>query len=71
MNIKHILSIFLPCAFGIVLFACNNAITDIEDEAENKDDIAQVKPLQTGEVRMKAYPDGVNKISFFVVSKKV
>jgi len=52
------------CILFIGLFACNKPVDDgIE--------INNPEPLQPGEVRIKAYPNEENKISFVVVSKKI
>jgi len=47
----------------IALFACDNPIID--------DIIEQLEPLQTGEIRIKAWPGEDNQFSFIIVSEKI
>lgn len=63
MRPEHVLRIGLTYFFCLCLFACNN--TSIDDEQEDSE------LLQAGEVRIKAYPNDLRKISFAVVAEKI
>ena len=63
-NFKKLLKIFLPCVLSVAFFACDKSVSD-------RDEIGPLEPLQPGEVRIKAYPNEDNKISFIVVSQKI
>ena len=50
------------------MFACDKSDDTVIETPEPE---PEPEPLQTGEIRIKAYPDEDNKISFIIVSKKI